>query len=123
MDNLIGEMLHQVPEHEAGIWDSLRGKFSNIAGWNFLNPIGELSALKYLLSDNKNTLVTMESSYPNGRPKDFLLKSNSDLDEVLVEVVNIHTPVEPVEWEELKSFYWKNWKLRLTGRRLGLLIT
>lgn len=103
IDQLVLDILTLVPKNKKQIWLAINGKITNIADWNYLNPIGELSVLKKLIISNSFELLEFETKFPNGRKKDFLVKSLSNNKEILIEVVNIHLPVVKIEFDKIKE--------------------
>jgi hypothetical protein len=48
-------------------------------------------------------LEEIEASFPNGKPKDFLVKQNNDNTHKFIEVINIHLPIGMTNVEEIKK--------------------
>jgi hypothetical protein len=100
-DQLVKDIIEIIPHKETRIWKSINGKFDNIEGWNFLNPIGELSVLRKFINSGLFDLVEIEAKFSNGQTKDFELKQKSDGELKLIEVVNIHIPIGLTKHSEI----------------------
>ena len=92
LNTIIKRVLNTLPHKEKRIWDALNGKFDNLNDWNYLNPIGELSALDKVLQNSDFDLIEIEASFPNGKTKDFLFQNRKNKSKLYVEVLNIHLP-------------------------------
>lgn len=87
--------------------DIIVGKFTNLEGLNYLNPIGELSVLKKLIDKNFE-LIRIEDKhlFPSAKPKDFLLRSPAG-NNILIEVLNIHLKNDYQTTNGLKTFLFR----------------
>lgn len=119
-DQLLREITESVPNKESRIWDSINGKFDNIEDWNFLNPIGELSVLKIFINSGLYDLDEIEIKFSNNRPKDFAFINKSNGEKKVIEVVNIHIPVNKVEHQEIKDYILDKVQKKINREIIGI---
>lgn len=90
MNILISEILAEVPAFQKPLREAFEGKFGNLSSLNYLNPFGEVSYMHYQMFSLKNQVLAIETPYPNGKPKDFLIQISSGRTKEIHEEVNIH---------------------------------
>jgi hypothetical protein len=90
---------------------------------NYLNFLGELATLNYLIKTKRYELKGIEEKIANGKTIDFKLQSIKDKKIVLVEILNIHlNPSRVVENDEaIKKFLFKKIIEKIEAKRNGLL--
>jgi hypothetical protein len=103
VNEIITRVLNVLPHKEKRIWYTLNGKFDNLNDWNFLNPIGELSALDKVLLNSDYELIEIEAAFPNGKTKDFLFQNKINKSKLYVEVLNIHIPEYVNDYDKIKK--------------------
>ena len=113
--NNLARKLEEYTNEKRKFRNIIIGKFTNFKDLNYLNPIGELSALNSLINHNFE-LIRIEDQliFPNSKPKDFLVKAPSGK-EYLVEVVNIHLRCHIDNIDELKSFLYPKIKDKINS--------
>jgi hypothetical protein len=103
VNELIKRIRNIYQNKEKKIWESINGKFDNLDGWNFYNPIGELSVLDKQIHNDKIELIEIEASFPNGKTKDFLFINKQNNSKFYIEVVNIHLPLGLSDSDKIKK--------------------
>jgi urease accessory protein UreH len=99
VNRLLGRLLAEHPELVPGIREAFEGKFSNLGSLNYLNPFGEISYVSHQLYQLHNRVIRMEAPYPNGKPKDFLVQTQGNKQQ-LHKLVNIHCKLTSEATEE-----------------------